>query len=171
MKQAVPPLRQAFEVHRELEGDYELLPNLTIAALHIGDYDFMGRYYDRLLTQARSTGVMVMTLYALSRLPYTDVAAGRWANAVSHATEAVSLGEETAQPVLADSPRTWLLLLALRQDEAAFDSLAAQLAAVMARKLPACWTLLRDTIRWLTASTSFAQPTAAFHISRRSATT
>ena len=113
-----------------------------------------------------------MTLYALSRLPYTDVAAGRWANAVSHATEAVSLGEETAQPVLADSPRTWLLLLALRQDEAAFDSLAAQLAAVMARKPAGVLdVLLRDTIRWLTASTRSPNPPPRSTISRRSATT
>jgi DNA-binding NarL/FixJ family response regulator len=164
-KQAVPPLRLAFEIHRELEGEYELLPNLTIGALHIGDYMLAERYYDRLLTQARSTGVMVMTLYVLSRLPYTDVAAGRWADAVSHAAEAVSLGEETAQPVLADSPRTWLLLMAaLRHDEAAFDSLAAQLAAVMARESAGVLdVLLRDTIRWAHGVHTFAQPSAAFH--------
>ena len=66
----------------------------------------------RVLTRARDDGAAVMVLYTLTRLAMIDLAAGRWADAIGDATEAVSLGELTGHHVLADTPAAILMLLA-----------------------------------------------------------
>lgn len=165
---AVGPLRRAFEIHREVPGDYELLPNLSIAAFHIGDYEQSAAYLDRLLTEARNTGVIVMVLYAVTRLVMTDLAAGTWSDAVGHATEAVTLGAETGHGVLADAPRALLLLLAALRGDVAFDGLAHQLEPVTSRGTSGILdVLLRDVGHWAhgvhLANTQASRPASAFH--------
>ena len=78
---AAGPLRRAFAIHEELPEDYELLPNLSIAAFHLGEFDRAEAYLNRLLAEARNTGVLVMVLYALTRLAIINLAKGRWSDA------------------------------------------------------------------------------------------
>jgi DNA-binding CsgD family transcriptional regulator/tetratricopeptide (TPR) repeat protein len=162
--EAAPPLRRAFEIHAELEGDYELLPNLAVAAVHIGDYHVAEVFLRTLLTQARNAGAAVMVLYALTRLPMHDYTHGTWSSGAARASEAVRLGDETGQRVLAAGPRGWLLLLAaLRQDDAV-DQLAGELEVLLAgAPVGVLDGLLKDLAHWTGGVKAFGQPAAAFH--------
>lgn len=160
---ASTPLRQAFVIHEELPEDYELLPNLSIAAFHLGELDRSEAYLIRLLTEARRTGVLVMVLYALTRLALIDLTAGRWADAESNATEAVSLGEVTGHDVLADTPRALLLLLAALRGDEAFDGLAAHLEVATARRAAGILdVVLRDVGHWAHGVHEATTPASAF---------
>jgi len=161
---AAGPLHRAFAVHEELPEDYELLPNLSIAAFHLGEFDRAEVYLDRLLTDARNTGVLVMVLYALTRLAMIDLAAGRWSNAASNATEAVTLGEVTGHDVLADGPRAILLLLAALRGEDTFDALVPRLEVATARGTAGILdVVLRDVDHWAHGVHQGSSPASAFH--------
>jgi DNA-binding CsgD family transcriptional regulator len=160
---AATPLRQAFVIHEELPEDYELLPNLSIAAFHLGELDRSEAYLNRLLTEARRTGVLVMVLYALTRLALIDLTAGRWADAESNATEAVTLGEATGHDVLADTPRALLLLLAALRGDEAFDELTAHLEVATARRAVGILdVVLRDLVHWAHGVHQATTPASAF---------
>jgi DNA-binding CsgD family transcriptional regulator len=158
-------LRQAFTTALELgEEDQDLLPNLGIAALHMGDQDLSEHYHDRLLTRARSSGAVVMVLYSLTRLVFSDLPEGQWSTAIGRATEALTLGEETRQPVLAGMPRAWLLLVAALRGEDSFDARAADLEQVTnAHSMGILDVLLRDVTRWAKGVQSMTRPASAFH--------
>ena len=97
----------------ELElDDLELLPNLGIAALHLGDTLAPTDYHERLLTEARDSGAAVTVLYALTRLAFSDLPNGRWATRrrASDRGRCASV-RATGQPVLAAMPLATLLLL------------------------------------------------------------
>jgi tetratricopeptide (TPR) repeat protein len=163
-RRAGPPLRRAFKIHEEMPGDFELIPNLSVAALHIGDYEAARDYHERLLTEARHTGVMVMVLYALTRLVFSDLAEGRWASAVGHASEAVRLGQETGHPVLAAAPQAWLLLLAGLRGEDDFGRLAAELKdASSSQGAGILDVLLRDVEHWAHGIRTLNRPSFALH--------
>ena len=161
---AAVPLRRAFAIHEELPEDYELLPNLSIAAFHLGELHRSEAYLNRLLAEARNTGVLVMVLYALTRLAMIDLAVGRWSDAASNATEAVTLGEVTGHEVLADAPRAILLLLAARRGEETFDGLAPHLEVATARGAAGILdVLLRDVVHWAHGVHPGSTPASAFH--------
>jgi DNA-binding CsgD family transcriptional regulator len=146
------------------EDDQDLLPNLGIAAVHIGDDDASYAYHSRLLTRARDTGAMVMVLYALTRLALTDLATGQWVSAEARCDEALSLGEETGQPVLAAMPRAILLVLAARRGGDAFDDLLREVETVTAAQPTGILdVLLRDLARWARGLRAADRPAAAFH--------
>jgi DNA-binding CsgD family transcriptional regulator len=160
-------LSESFAVADGLgEADYELLPNLGVAAWHVGDYNRAAMYTERLLAAARSSGTMVMVLYALTRLVISDYSQGRWSTAVARATEAVTLGEETRQEILAAAPRGWLLLLAAHRgqvDPRDFDAEVADLTERSTRGI--LGAPLRDVLRWAEGARalSMSQAGAAFH--------
>jgi len=162
---AVAPLRRAFAAHEELPGDFELLPNLSIAAFHLGELDRSERYMNRVLNHARNNGAAVMVLYALTRLAIIDLAAGRWTDAVSDATEAVSLGEVSRHPVLADAPAALLMLLAaLRGDDESFRGLSLRLEAAMSRGAAGVLdVVIRDVVHWARGVHVSGRPASAFH--------
>jgi DNA-binding CsgD family transcriptional regulator/tetratricopeptide (TPR) repeat protein len=161
---AVGSFGRAFTIHDEVPGDYELLPNLSIAAFHVGDYARSEAFLDRLLTDARSSGAVVMALYAVTRLPVVDLAAGRWADAAAHASEAVTLAQETGHGVLVDAPRAFLLLLAALRGEDAFDELAPRLdAATSSTATGILGVLLRDVVHWAYGVRQADRPASAFH--------
>jgi DNA-binding CsgD family transcriptional regulator len=165
---AAGPLRRAFDVHEELPEDYELLPNLSIAAFHLGELDRSEGYMNRLLTRARANGAPVMVLYALTRLTLIDLAAGRWSDAVSDATEAVTLGEVTGHDVLADTPRGLLLLLAALRGDESFVELAPRLEVATSRSAAGILdVVMRDVVHWAhgvrLAATEASHPASAFH--------
>jgi DNA-binding CsgD family transcriptional regulator len=146
------------------EGDQDLLPNLGIAALHIGDDAAAAGYHSRLLARARDTGAMVMVLYSLTRLVATDVATGDWSTGDGRATEAIGLGDETGQPVLAAGPRAWLLVLAAHRGGDDYDRLLADVEAVVAAQpMGILDALIRDQLRWAKGVRAADRPAAAFH--------
>jgi DNA-binding CsgD family transcriptional regulator len=161
---AAAALHQAFAIHEELPEDYDLLPNLSIGAMHLGEFDRSGMYMNRLLTAARNSGVLVMVLYASTRLAVTDLVAGRWSDAVSDATEAVTLGEATGHDVLADTPRALLMLLAALRGEEAFDELAPHLEVATSRGTAGILdVVLRDFVHWAHGVRQASRPASAFH--------
>ncbi|WP_152230750.1 AAA family ATPase [Georgenia ruanii] len=144
-------LRPLFAAARIADGDDEdLLPNLAVAAMHLGDDEAGADYHGRMLARARDSGAMVLVLYALTRLAAGDVVAGQWAAVEARASEALALGEETRQPVLAAMPRATLLLLAaLRGDETAYDALLPAVEPALAEEpVGTLGGMLRDVVRW-----------------------
>jgi DNA-binding CsgD family transcriptional regulator len=161
---AAAPLREAFASHEELPEDYELVPNLGIAAMHLGEFDRCGMYMQRLLAKARDSGVLMMVLYASTRLAMTDLVAGRWSDAVSDATEAVTLGQVTGHDVLADTPRALLLVLAALRGEGTFDELAPHLEVATSRGTTGLLdVVLRDFVHWAYGIRQVSRPASAFH--------
>ena len=75
---AAAALRGAFTVAEQRDDDQDLLPNLGIGAMHLGDDDLGLRYHDQLLARARSTGAIVIILHALTRRGIAELATGRW---------------------------------------------------------------------------------------------
>jgi DNA-binding CsgD family transcriptional regulator len=158
-------LRQAFATARELQlGDQDLLPNLAIAALHLGDFKAADDYHQQLLTRARDTGAVVMVLYSLTRLGFSDIATGQWSAAVGRQREALKLGEGTGQPVLAAAPLAWLLLLSAFRGDAAYDTQLKEVESVLeAQSLGTLDVLLRDITRWAKGLHAGPRIPAGFH--------
>lgn len=166
---AAAPFREGFRFHEELGEDFELLPNLSICAFHLGELDRSEVYMQRVLTRARNDGAAVMVLYTLTRLAMIDLAAGKWTDAVGDAAEAVTLGELTRHRVLADTPAAILMLLAAqRGEDQAFDELAPRLEEATARASAGILdVVLRDLVHWAhgvrLAITEPSRPASAFH--------
>jgi DNA-binding CsgD family transcriptional regulator len=162
---AADPFRRAFAIHEELPEDFELLPNLSICAFHLGDFDRSEAYMTRVLTRARTDGAAVMVLYSLTRLAVIDLAAGRWSDAVADATEAASLGDTTRQHVLSDTPRALLFLLAaLRGDQDGFTQLEPRLEEATGRGAAGILdVVLRDVVHWAYGVRLAGRPPSAFH--------
>jgi DNA-binding CsgD family transcriptional regulator/tetratricopeptide (TPR) repeat protein len=165
--EAAAVLADLFRTAEELddvEDDQDLLPNLAIAALLIGDDEAASRLHGRLLARARATGAMVMVLYALTRLIHTDVATGQWARAEARATEALALGEETGQPALAQMPRAWLLLLSAHRGGDGFDALLQEVeAGVASQPTGTLDAVMRDVVRWAKGVRAADRPATALH--------
>jgi DNA-binding CsgD family transcriptional regulator len=166
---AAAPFRNAFAIHEELTEDFELLPNLSICAFHLGEFERSQGYMQRVLTRARNDGAAVMVLYTLTRLAMIDLAGGRWTDAIGDCTEALSLGEVTGHHVLADTPAAILMLLAAHRGESdTFTELVPRLD--VATSLGASGVLdvvLRDVVHWAhgvhLALTDASRPASAFH--------
>jgi DNA-binding CsgD family transcriptional regulator len=159
-------LQRAFSLGEELElGDQDLLPNLGIAAMHIGDLDRFEDYHHRLLARARNTGAVVMVLYSLTRLGFSDVATGHWGTMVSRQEEALTLGEGTGQGVLAAGPRAWLTLVAaLRGETESFKARLGGLEATLEEGDAGILdTLIRDVVRWAKGVHAGPRNPASFH--------
>lgn len=162
---AATPLRTAFETYEGQPEDYDLLPGLSIGAMHLGDFGLAEDYLHRLMTRARNDGGVVMVLYAVTRLAMIELVTGRWADAASSATEAISLGELTAHDVLANTPAAMLLLLAsLRGDQKAYEELAPRLEAATAHGTSGVLgVVLRDVVQWAQGVQELGRPVSAFH--------
>ncbi|WP_448624037.1 AAA family ATPase [Geodermatophilus sp. URMC 64] len=151
---AATHLHRALALAEDLaDDDQDLLPNLGIAALHIGDDEAAFRFDDRLLARARGTGALVMVLYALTRRALPQLATGRWTAAVAGATEALPLAESTGQRGLTGLPLAVLALVAAwRGDAAAADLHLAALDEVVAgHPLGILAGTVPDLARWARA--------------------
>jgi DNA-binding CsgD family transcriptional regulator len=162
---AAQVLGEVFETVQVLdEDDQDLLPNLGIAAMHLGDDEANLGFHSRLLARARDTGAMVMVLYSLTRLAFADLVTGQWSTAEARSLEAVGLGEETGQPVLVGGPKATLLLLAARRGEDDYDALLADVEAVTGDQPTGILDLVvRDLTRWAKGIAAWERPAAAFH--------
>jgi len=162
-------LHSAFATGAQLDlDDLELLPNLGIAALHLGDTRAAHDYHERLLTRARSSGAVMTALYALTRLAFSDVPNGSWAGATARQNEALRLGEGTGQPVLAAMPLATLLLLsALRGDDLFDHRLELVERSLEEQSLGVLDVVLRDVARWaMGVHAAPAWPTAYHHLAQ-----
>ena len=158
-------LRTALDLAAQLHADdHILLPNLAIAALHVGEDQAARDLHTRLLTSSRDSGAVVMTLYALTRLCFTDIATGQWNTAEANAHEAVELAEGTSQPGLTGLPHAWLLLLAALRGTDAFDEhLQATERVSQAGPMGILDSLSRDVTRWAQGVRASARPASSFH--------
>jgi DNA-binding CsgD family transcriptional regulator len=162
---AAPLLRAAFSLTETIrDEDQDLLPNLGIAALHLGDDDGVRRHHEMLLARARGSGAMVMVLYALTRRIFADVATGRWREAEAAATEAVEVAAALGQPGLAAMPQAWLALLAALRGENAFaERLARAETTASTHPTGILGAVIDDVLRWAKGVDAAARPDAALH--------
>ncbi len=162
---AAPRLRAAFTMTAVLDdADQDLLPNLGIAALHLGDDDASLRYHEMILTRARDTGAMVMVLYALTRRGFTEVGTGRWARADADAAEALELANGMGRPGLTGLPLAWLALLAGFRGDSAFTARLAEVELVTkGHQMGILAGVISDLIHWAKGLGSAGDPAAALH--------
>jgi DNA-binding CsgD family transcriptional regulator/tetratricopeptide (TPR) repeat protein len=125
VRTAVASLRDALAESAEVT-DPDVLANLGNAALHLGDDDAHRRSFTAMLSGARESGAGMLVLYALPRLAFAQLLAGRWTAAGSSAAEALTLAP---RPMTA-APLAWLTLLAALQGRPDYDALLAELEAV-----------------------------------------
>jgi DNA-binding CsgD family transcriptional regulator len=164
-KGAAAMLRRAFATGEQAQvDDHDLLPNLAVGAMHLGDAPTLDAYHQRMLTRARRTGAAVIVLYALTRLGISDLVEGRWSALAARQSEALRLGEGTGHRVLAAMPEAWLLLLAAFRGDAAYESLLPEVeASVDAQAAGTLDVLLRDVARWAKGAHAGTRTPAAFH--------
>ncbi len=166
--QATPALRSAFASAELVEGDdQDLLPNLGIAAFHVGDDELAFRYHDMLLTRARATGALIMVLYALTRRGLIELVTGRWTSLVTGASEAMPLAQGSGQPGLAALPLAEAALVAAFRGDDQFERRLAEAEEVAAANpVGVAEHLLADFARWgrAVASQSGGHPATAFHL-------
>ncbi|MFP5346411.1 MAG: LuxR C-terminal-related transcriptional regulator [Actinomycetes bacterium] len=165
LETATSRLREAFAVPVSLDGtEQDLLPNLGVAAMLIGDDEAVLRYHDDLLARARQSGAVVMVLYALTRRGLVDVLAGRWSTAETGSAEALRLARNTGQEALTVMPLLHLLVLAALRGSDDFDALLAELeGATAGTALGTPMLIVRDGIRWAKGILEAVQPATAFH--------
>ncbi|HEX8489081.1 MAG TPA: AAA family ATPase [Propionibacteriaceae bacterium] len=162
----LPPLKEALQLSADLDpGDHDLLPNLGIAALHLGDDRAIDAFHTRLLTRARNTGAALMAQYSLTRLCFTQIATGHWDTAHVNAREAVQFGAGTGQPGLTGMPYAWLLLLdALRGVDDDDRHLRQSLEELSAGgPMGILDELVRDVVHWTEGLQAHSRPPSAFH--------
>ena len=166
--QGAPALRAALADKVTLEGiDQDLLPNLGIAALHLGDDHAARHYHDLLLSRARSTGALVMVLYALTRRNLTDIAIGDWATARTGATEALQLAQGIGQPGLTALPHALLALLdALQGKETYLQHLAATEQIAQQHPTGIVAGIVHDLLHWGRAVAGEEPASAQYHLAR-----
>ncbi len=162
---AMPPLRDAFALAEHLaEEDLDLLPNLGIAAMYLGDDALTRRYHEQLLTRARSTGAVLMILYSLSRLGFAELAAGRWTAARAAAAEALPLADQSGHRGLAALPTAWLALLAALRRDGAVERYLADAEQICAdHPLGILAEVVPDVLRWARGVRDAADPAGALH--------
>jgi DNA-binding CsgD family transcriptional regulator len=160
---AAPHLRRAMEMAETLaDDDQDLLPNLGIAAMHLGDDEAAFRFDNRLLARARSTGAVVMILYALTRRLWPQLATAQWAAADAAVVEALPLAESTGQPGLTGLPLAVRAVLAAARGR---TDVAAQVETVeriaVEHPLGIVGGSVADTVRWARGLDAAASPATA----------
>ncbi|EMY32787.1 LuxR family transcriptional regulator, partial [Arthrobacter crystallopoietes BAB-32] len=157
-------LRAAYADGASLENaDQDLLPNLGIAAVLLGDDQAALEYHGLLLSRARAGGALMMALYALTRRHITDVVTGNWAAARAGASEALQLANGSGQAGLTAFPLAALTLLDALQSEGSYTRHLGAAEDVAAKQpLGSMHSLVHDVLLWAKAVES-GEPEAAFH--------
>jgi DNA-binding CsgD family transcriptional regulator len=132
MAGAAAAWREAFRIGAALPPDADLLGNLGVAALHLGDLAAVRWTYGGLLALARDGGSVTNAVWALSRLPSAQVACGEWSAATASANEALVLARSIGQAPLTAMPLAWLAVLAAFRGESAGPDAPAELEAMLA---------------------------------------
>jgi DNA-binding CsgD family transcriptional regulator/tetratricopeptide (TPR) repeat protein len=129
--------------------DPDVLGNLGNAALQLGDDNAHLRYFTAMLTTARDTGAVMLVLYALQRLAFTQLLGGHWEAARSTAVEALALSRSAGPRALTAPPLAWLTLLAALQGRPEYEQLLGELDdAVQGQQLGILANPIHDLTRW-----------------------
>ena len=144
---ALPALARAVELTGELD-DPDVVANVGNAALHLGDDEGHRRCFTRMLAGARDRAAVMSVLYALPRLAFGELVAGRWDRVRDSAAEARSLALATGQPSLAVTPLAWLALLAALRGQQEHEDLGAELDRAQQQHLGVLADPVRDLSRW-----------------------
>ncbi len=158
-------LAEALEAGRDVT-DVDVLGNLGNAALHLGDDEAARRFYTMMLSTARDAGAGMSVIYALHRLAFPHLVAGRWAEVRACAEEALSLARSVGQPTLTATPLAWLTLLAALQGRADYDTLLADLErALESARLGILTDPVHDLTRWAKGvhAAAIGEATTAVH--------
>lgn len=111
---AMASLRQALDIGLGTESR-DVWANLANMAFHLGDDVSHRRYYNAMLSSARTDGAVMEVLYAQHRICFSQFAAGDWTAVRRTAEEAMSLAHSIGHPALTAAPSAWLCLLAAHQ--------------------------------------------------------
>jgi DNA-binding CsgD family transcriptional regulator len=162
---ATATLHRLFAAAQDLElGEQDLLPNLGMAAIHLGDVQAFADYHEQLLVRARKSGAAVMVLYALTRLATSDLITGRWTDLAVRQEEAIALGEGTGQPVLVAGPVAALLVLAALRGQDDYDERLARLHEMLqGGTVGTMDVIIRDMLRWAEGLKVGPRNAASFH--------
>ena len=162
---AGPLLRRAFALAEPVGAlDVDVLANLGVAAMQLGDDEAVLHFHTVLLTRARDADAMILVLYALTRRALGGITTGQWTAAANDAAEALQLGEATGQPALTGLPLAWLALLAaLRGEKAAEAHLAAAERVLAEHSAGTLAPITQAAVAWVKAELARAQPTSSLH--------
>jgi len=146
-------------------GDVDLVPNLGLAALSIGDDDVALDEYGQFVARAREVAAPVTILYGLARRAAAEISTGDWRTAAASSAEALDLARGSGQDPLASLPLAWLTLLAaLRADQ---DEFARNLAEferpTRGRDVGLTSVVSRDVMLWARGVDAAETPGAALH--------
>ncbi len=162
--------RAAFALAAHLPHDPDLLVNLGIAGMHLGDSDVVRSSYEELLTTARETGAATTTVHALSRLPGSLMQAGEWSAAAAAANEALVLARGIGQVSLTTMPLAWTAVIgALRGEDGAVDALEELAAILGERPMGIVGVAAADMAEWtrgVLATTAGETDAALHHLGR-----
>src|SRR5215468_9779415 len=149
MRAAAQALRSAFNLHQPQPGDVDLLANMGLAAIHLGDDTVVNRNLTWLRDFGRESAAVSVLVFAQARLPMADVPAGRWDAASAAATEAVELARSAGLPSMTALPLAWqTLLAALRGGRDGADALE-ELERLRARQpIGIVSVVVADLIAW-----------------------
>jgi DNA-binding CsgD family transcriptional regulator/DNA polymerase III delta prime subunit len=163
LRAATGEFRSAF-AHDPVGGDSDLVQNLGLAALYIGDDNTALDRYGRFVARAREAGAPVMILYGLARRAAAEISTGDWRTAAAGSAEAWDLARGTGQDPLGSLPLAWLTLLAaLRGDPDAFTRNLAEFEnPTRARDTGLTSIVSHDVMLWA-KGVDAADPQAALH--------
>ena len=149
MRAAAETLRWAFSLDQPLHGDVDLLANLGLAAIHLGDDTVVHRNLAWLRDYGRESAAVSVVVFAQARLPAADVPAGRWDAASASATEALELARSAGLLSMTALPLAWqTLLAALRGSQDGADALE-ELERLRARQpIGIVSAVVADLIEW-----------------------
>ena len=163
---ALVSLRLALAAGAEV-ADLDLLSHLGNAALHLGDDEAHHRCFTQMAAGARDAGAVMLVMYALPRLGFTQLVTGRWAALRGSAEEGLSLSASAGQRQLAAAPLGWVTLLAALQGRPAaeYDPLLDDLDQAAGQPLGVLADPVHDLTRWAqgTRAAQHGDARAALH--------
>lgn len=164
LREAATEFRLAF-AEDPTGGDVDLVPNLGLAALYIGDDEVALREYGRFVAQARDAAAPVTILYGLARRAAAEISIGDWRTAAADSAEALGLAHGTGHDPLGSLPLAWLTLLAsLRGDQPEFDRCLTEFERpTRGRDVGLTSVVSRDVLLWAQGVAAAATPDAALH--------
>jgi hypothetical protein len=147
-------------------GDVDLVPNLGLAALYLGEDSVALDEYSRFIAHARDAGAPVTILCGLARRAAAEIATGDWPAAAVGSAEAQDLARATGQDSLGSLPLAWLTLLsALCGDQDGFThNLAEFERPTRTRDVGLTSVVSRDVILWAKGVDAADPPTALHHL-------
>lgn len=147
----------------------DLLSNIAIAAVQLGDDEAALRWHNIELDEARQNASPFHILHALTRRSLPDLTTGRWSEVVSAASEALDLADTTNQPNQKAFPKAALLLIgALRGTDGFERDLADVERLVEAHPAGILDIGIQDVLAWARGvHAASSNPTEALHHFRR----